>query len=73
MRATTSVGPPAANGTMSFTGRDGNSAVVCAEAAPAAIPRNSRTAAMTFIGLIACGPRGNSNSGDRKGNAAKRR
>ena len=40
MRATTSVGPPAANGTSSFTGRVGNSAVVCAAAAPTTAPSN---------------------------------
>src|SRR5262245_24808286 len=40
MRATTSVGPPAANGTTSFTGRDGKSAGTCAAAADKESRRN---------------------------------
>src|SRR5262245_11223858 len=53
MRATTSVGPPAANGTRSFTGRDGKSAALCA-AAPVAAASNTRAVAIVWIAFIAC-------------------
>src|SRR5262245_43409636 len=53
MRATTSVGPPAANGTRSFTGREGKSAALCA-AAPVAAASNTRAVAIVRIAFIAC-------------------
>src|SRR6266540_3129442 len=58
MRATTSVGPPAANGTRSLTGRDGKSAAVWAaatEARPAASRRAAAMAFMTVIRVSQCG------------------
>src|SRR6516162_2896253 len=53
MRATTSVGPPAANGTRSFTGRDGKSAAVWA-AATRAMPVASRGAAAIAFMTVIC-------------------
>src|SRR5262249_42035526 len=58
MRATTSVGPPAANGTRSLTGRDGKSAAVFAaatEVTPAASRRAAAMAFMTVVCVSRCG------------------
>src|SRR5215510_9683841 len=52
MRATTSVGPPAANGTRSFTGRDGKSAAVWAAATRAMPVASRRAAAIAFMTVI---------------------
>ena len=73
MRATTSVGPPAANGTTSFTGRDGNSAAVCAAAAATEVA-SRRTGAMTLNVFIICfsSVPAHSSSGRRVGKAQNR-
>src|SRR5262245_43183470 len=52
MRATTSVGPPAANGTRSFTGRDGKSAAVWAAATRAMPVASRKAAAIAFMTVI---------------------
>src|SRR6266550_5699454 len=53
MRATTSVGPPVANGTKSFTGRDGKSVGVWAVAAQATQAASRRAAAIAFMASFA--------------------
>src|SRR5262245_714648 len=52
MRATTSVGPPAANGTTSFTGREGKSAGVCAAATETARAENVAMAPRILVGAM---------------------
>src|SRR5215470_1386604 len=52
MRATTSVGPPAANGTTSFTGRDGTSAGAWAAATDTARAKNVAMAPRILVGAM---------------------
>src|SRR6516162_2153262 len=71
MRATTSVGPPAANGTRSLTGRDGKSAALCAAATQATPAASRRAAAMAFMTVIRISHAAHFTSGARVGKGAE--